>query len=191
MDSYIAGEWLKTGDVGHIDEHGRIFITGRAKDVIIRSGHNIDPAVIEEALLRHDAVELCAAVAQPDPYAGELPVAFVQLRPGTSCDMDELMQIAIAHIPERPAFPKHIWQVERFATTATGKILKPPLRCIAAERVVKEALATLDAKIELEAMAGDTAIKLHASVSDASQETIEKIKACLSSFHLPYELVTK
>jgi fatty-acyl-CoA synthase len=192
LDAFLPGGWLKTGDVGHIDEEGRIFITGRAKDVIIRSGHNIDPAVIEEALLHHPAVELCAAVGQPDPYAGELPVAFVQLRPGMACSMDELMQVAIAHIPERPAFPKQIWQVERFATTATGKILKPELRCRAAEHVVKQALHAIapDAQLELRATAGDTAIKLHVTMTGAKVEAAEAIRNCLASFRLPYDLVT-
>jgi fatty-acyl-CoA synthase len=192
LDAFLPDGWLKTGDVGHIDEEGRVFITGRAKDVIIRSGHNIDPAIIEEALLSHPAVELCAAVGQPDPYAGELPVAFVQLRPGMSCSVDELMQIAVTHIPERPAYPKRIWTVERFATTATGKILKPELRCIAAEHVVKEALVAIapDANLELRATAGDTAIKLHVTVSGASEDTIAEVRNHLASFRLPFDLVT-
>lgn len=192
-DAFLPGGWLKTGDVGHIDEDGRIFITGRAKDVIIRSGHNIDPAVIEETLLLHPAVELCAAVGQPDPYAGELPVAFVQLRPGASCDMDELMQLATKHIPERPAFPKRIWQVERFATTATGKILKPELRRLAAERVIGEALRMIaaDAKqLEVRGIAGDNATRLHVEVSGASADQVENIRKTLTSFRLPFDLVT-
>ncbi len=192
-DAFLADGWLKTGDVGHINEDGRIFITGRAKDVIIRSGHNIDPAVIEEALLRHPAVELCAAVGQPDPYAGELPVAFVQLRPGTRCDMDELMQIATTHIPERPAFPKRIWQVERFAMTATGKILKPELRRLAAEHAVKDALAIFaqdTSRLDVTAIAGDAATSLCVDVEGASPATLEAIRKSLASFRLGFELRT-
>lgn len=192
-DAFLAGGWLKTGDVGHIDSSGRIFITGRAKDVIIRSGHNIDPAVIEEALLQHPAVELCAAVGQPDPYAGELPVAFVKLRPGAQCDTDELMELAKQHIPERPAFPKRIWQVERFATTATGKIQKPELRRIAAERVITEALAPFAAQttqLEVRGIAGDNATRLHVEVSGATQGQVEMIRKTLASFRLPFHLVT-
>jgi fatty-acyl-CoA synthase len=192
-DSFLKGDWLKTGDVGHIDEDGRIFITGRAKDVIIRSGHNIDPAVIEEALLRHPAVELCAAVGQPDPYAGELPVAFVQLRPGASCTMDELMQVANAHIPERPAFPKRICQVERFAMTATGKIMKPHLRRLAAEYAVTDALNVFvndTSRLDVTAIAGDTTTSLRVEVEGASTATINAIRKTLASFRLAYELRT-
>ena len=58
--------WLSSGDIGHIDAEGRIFVTGRAKDVIIRSAHNIEPGMIEEALMRHPAVALVAAVGEPD-----------------------------------------------------------------------------------------------------------------------------
>ena len=193
-ESYLAGGWLKTGDVGHIDGNGRVFITGRAKDVIIRSGHNIDPAVIEEALLRHPAVELCAAVGQPDPYAGELPVAFVQLRPGTSCAIEELMDIAVAHIPERPAFPKQIWQVERFMMTATGKILKPELRRIAAETVVGHALSVLVppmCRLAVSATAGDTGTSLRVEIEGAPSETIEAVRRSVASFRLPFDLVVQ
>ena len=100
----------------------RVFVPrGARKYVIIRSGHNIDPAVIEEAILRHPAVALCAAVGEPDPYAGELPVAFALLRPGAQCSEGDLMKIAAEHVPERAAAPKRVWIVEAFDMTATGK----------------------------------------------------------------------
>ena len=61
-----------------------LWITGRAKDLIIRGGHNIDPMAIEEVFFQHPAVALAAVVGEPDAYAGELPVAFVQLKPGAA-----------------------------------------------------------------------------------------------------------
>ena len=79
--NYLGDGWLLTGDLGWLDDSGRLFLSGRAKDVIIRGGHNIDPAGIEDALMRHPDVQLCAAVGQLDPYAGELPVAYLSLRP--------------------------------------------------------------------------------------------------------------
>jgi fatty-acyl-CoA synthase len=76
--------WLVSGDLGHVDAQGYLHITGRAKDVIIRGSHNIDPGLVEEAFLAHPAVALCAVVGEPDAYAGELPVAFVTLKPGAA-----------------------------------------------------------------------------------------------------------
>ena len=95
------GGWLISGDIGHVDAAGRVFVTGRAKDVIIRGAHNIDPGVVEEALLRHPQVLLAAAVGEPDEYAGELPVAFVVAKPGATLDAGELLAVAAPHIAER------------------------------------------------------------------------------------------
>ena len=130
--------WLNTGDIGHVDARGRVFVTGRAKDVIIRGGHNIDPALIEAALMRHPQVRFAAAVGQPDEYAGEVPVAFVVLEAGASVTMDELLEFAKPHIPERPACPKRIDVVSQLPLTAVGKVYSPGLRLRAIERVVVE-----------------------------------------------------
>ena len=72
--------WLRrSGDLGRIEQaNGEVYVTGRAKDVIIRGGHNIDPANIEDVALNYPGVEaLAAAVGRPDPYAGETPILFV------------------------------------------------------------------------------------------------------------------
>jgi fatty-acyl-CoA synthase len=139
--TFEGGGWLITGDIGHVDAEGRIFITGRAKDVIIRGAHNIDPQAIEEALLQHPAVLMAAAVGEPDEYAGELPVAFVSLRPGAMVDPAELSAFANARIPERPAYPKRIQVIDALPVTAVGKVFKPRLRALACERVLRERLA--------------------------------------------------
>ncbi|MBR46780.1 MAG: acyl-CoA synthetase, partial [Rhodospirillaceae bacterium] len=81
---------LNSGDLGYKDEAGRLYLTGRSKDMIIRSGHNIDPAMIENAIATHPAVALAAAVGMPEDYAGELPVCFIELRPGETTDADSL-----------------------------------------------------------------------------------------------------
>ena len=135
--------WLVSGDLGHVDADGEVHVTGRAKDVIIRSAHNIDPAMIEEALLQHPAVQLAAAVGEPDAYAGELPVAFVQPRAGMSLDLAELARFIAARIPERPALPKRIDAIDAMPLTAIGKIYKPALRRIATERALAAALEPL------------------------------------------------
>ena len=131
---------LNSGDLGYTDEQGRVHIAGRAKDLIIRSGHNIDPLMIENAMATHPAVALAAAVGMPDAYAGELPVCYVALRPGAQASADELQAHAQQTIGERPAWPKQIHVVEAIPLTSVGKIYKPQLRCDAAQRQVQQLL---------------------------------------------------
>jgi fatty-acyl-CoA synthase len=101
--SFTPDGWLITGDVGFIDTQGRLHLSGRAKDLIIRSGHNIDPKMIEDALGAHPAVALCAAVGAPDAYAGELPVAFATLKPGSLVTEVELLAFTAERVDEGPA----------------------------------------------------------------------------------------
>ena len=84
--------WLRSGDLGRIGEEGEIYVTGRAKDVIIRGGHNIDPTAIEDVALRFPGVGLAAAVGRPDAYAGETPMLFVTPSPGAAVDRDALAE---------------------------------------------------------------------------------------------------
>lgn len=137
----LADGWLATGDLGRLDPDGYLWLTGRAKDLIIRGGHNIDPAVIEDVLAAHPAVALAAAVGSPDPYAGELPVAFVSLRPGAEVEADALRAFAAERITERAAVPVAITVLEEMPVTAVGKTFKPPLRVLAAEASLYRHLA--------------------------------------------------
>ncbi len=148
-DLFHEGRYLRTGDLGRVDGDGYLWITGRAKDLIIRSGHNIDPGEIEEALLAHHDVAFAGAIGQPDAYAGELPCAFVELVEGGSVSAEELMEHCKVHIHERAAFPKHIEVLDELPKTAVGKVFKPDLRKRAIRRVYGEALekAGLDARI--------------------------------------------
>ena len=132
--------WLVSGDIGHVDEEGIVFITGRAKDVIIRGAHNIEPALIEEALMRHPDVQFAAAVGAPDEYAGEVPVAFVVPRPGAVIDTQALLDFARQYIAEPPAHPKRIDLLDALPLTAVGKVYKPGLRLRAIERVIVDRL---------------------------------------------------
>jgi fatty-acyl-CoA synthase len=134
--------WLNTGDLGRLDQDGYFWLTGRAKDLIIRGGHNIDPAIIEEALQRHPAVELAAALGKPDAYAGELPVAFVTLRPGCIATEAELLEHARAHVPEGPAAPRFVRILDKMPVTAVGKIFKPTLRETVSCEAVAECLSS-------------------------------------------------
>ncbi len=147
--SFTPDGWLITGDVGFVDAQGRLHLTGRAKDLIIRGGHNIDPKVIEDALGAHPAVELCAAVGAPDAYAGELPVAFASLKPGAQVSEQELLAFTAERVDEAPAKPKRITILERMPVTNVGKIYKPELRTLATGAVVQ---ALVDQVYGLKAM---------------------------------------
>ena len=129
----FEGGWVISGDLGHLDDEGRIHITGRAKDVIIRGSHNIDPGLVEDAFLAHPAVAQCAVVAEPDPYAGEVPAAFVVLRPGAALTADALLAEVAPRVYERPACPKRVVLVPALPLTAIGKVFKPALRLQAIE----------------------------------------------------------
>src|SRR5439155_27012616 len=140
-NAFTADGWLATGDLGWIDAQGRLNLTGRSKDLIIRSGHNIDPKVIEEALGAHPAVELCAAVGAPDAYAGELPVLFATLVPGASASEAELLTFAAQRVDEAAARPRSVTIIDSMPMTNVGKIYKPELRLMAARAVIDALVA--------------------------------------------------
>jgi len=136
----FEGDWLISGDLGHIDAEGRLFVTGRAKDVIIRGAHNIDPAMIEDALLGHPDVAIAAAIGQPDAYAGELPVAFVTLKAGATVSGEDLRRYLEPVVSEPAALPKYVAILPDLPMTPVGKIYKPALRLLATRRAVESAL---------------------------------------------------
>ncbi|MGW4912736.1 acyl-CoA synthetase [Streptomyces sp. NPDC004270] len=132
--------WLDTGDLARINEDGFIHLTGRAKDLIIRGGHNIDPAVIEDALLAHPDVTGAAAVGRPDHHSGEVPVAFVTLAPGATVTGADLKAWAAEHVAESAAAPKAVSILDALPVTAVGKPYKPALRADATRDAVGKAL---------------------------------------------------
>jgi fatty-acyl-CoA synthase len=136
----VRDGWLDTGDLGHVDADGYVYLTGRAKDLIIRSGHNIDPRVIEEALLEHPGVTAAAAVGSPDAYAGEVPVAYVVLADPGAFDEAGLLEWAAKTIGEPAARPRRIYAIPAIPVTAVGKHFKPALAADAARRAVAGAL---------------------------------------------------
>ncbi|WAC43790.1 acyl-CoA synthetase [Pseudomonas sp. SL4(2022)] len=152
---WVDGDWFNTGDLGRVDADGYIWLTGRSKDLIIRGGHNIDPQMIEDALHKHPAVALAAAVGKPDEKAGELPVVYVQLKPGIQVSEAELLTHAAEHIPERAAIPKDAWVIDAIPLTAVGKTFKPALRFDAITRVYQAALTELDAHLRVEVLSDD------------------------------------
>jgi fatty-acyl-CoA synthase len=140
-EGIVRDGWLDTGDLGCVDADGFVYLTGRAKDLIIRGGHNIDPRVIEDGLLRHPAVAAAAAVGRPDRHSGEVPVAYVVPADPGRFDEAELLAWSGTAIGEPAARPKRIYPIETIPITAIGKHYKPALAADAAARAVTEALA--------------------------------------------------
>ncbi len=185
---------LNSGDLGYKDAEGCLRIAGRSKDLIIRSGHNIDPAMIENAMSAHPAVAMAAAVGMPDAYAGELPVCFVELRAEAKASEDELKEHAQETIGERPAWPKRIHIVDAIPVTTVGKIFKPGLRCEAALGVVKELMHDQfnlgDAEIEAVA-GGPRGMKITVLLSTAAQSSIPEVESALAAYLFEVEVGLK
>ncbi len=140
-DGIVRDGWLDTGDLGSVDADGFVSLTGRAKDLIIRGGHNIDPRVIEEALLRHPGIRGAVAVGRPDRHSGEVPVAYVVPAGPGRFDEADLLAWAADAIDEPAARPKHIYPIDAIPLTEVGKQFKPALAADAAVRAITEALA--------------------------------------------------
>ncbi|MCA1846419.1 MAG: AMP-binding protein, partial [Actinobacteria bacterium] len=124
----ISGDgWLRTGDLGTMDERGYCRIAGRVKDMIIRGGENIYPREVEALLFGHPAVADVAVVGLPDERWGETVAAFVRPAGGTAVDPAELFEFCREHLAAYKA-PRTWVTVEQFPTTASGKIQKYVLR---------------------------------------------------------------
>jgi fatty-acyl-CoA synthase len=177
--------WLISGDLGHVDAEGRLFITGRAKDVIIRGSHNIDPAIIEDALLQHPDVAIAAAVGAPDSYAGELPVAFVTLKAGATVNGEELRRFLTPIVSEPAALPRQVSILADLPMTSVGKIYKPALRVLAARHAIEMALAGAGLTPHaFEVAASEAEIIIH--VGDAANQ--EAAKRALVGMPIRYEV---
>ena len=172
--------------MGRIDEDGYVWITGRAKDLIIRGGHNIDPAEIEEALVQHPAVAVTGAIGQPDAYAGEIPCVYVELVEGASATVDELMAHCKSTVMEKAAMPKYVEILPEVPKTAVGKVFKPDLRKRAIERIYNEALEAAGSPARVTAVIDDKKRGLVAQVTrnDATEEDMTRI---LGAFTRPWE----
>ena len=123
----LDGGWLHTGDVGRFDEDGYLQLVDRIKDMIIRGGENIYPKEVENVLYGHDAVHEAAVVGRPDAVLGEVPVAFVTLRPSTTTTADELIEHCRGQLA-RYKVPADVTIVDALPKNPVGKIDKPALR---------------------------------------------------------------
>ncbi len=185
----FAGKYLRTGDLGRLDAEGYLFITGRAKDLIIRGGHNIDPAQIEEAMMRHPAVAFAGAIGQPDRHAGELPCVYLELVKGAAVTEAELADWAKAQISERAAIPKHVEIVDDLPKTAVGKVFKPELRKRAISRVLGQDLSEGKHAVRVREVVEDRKRGLVARLERTGPVDAEALSHFLGQYTLPWDWV--
>jgi len=178
--------WLDTGDLAWVDFDGFIHLAGRAKDLIIRGGHNIDPAVIESVLLAHPAVNAAQAVGRPDLHAGEVPVAFVTLAPGAAATPEELGAWAHDHVPEQAAAPKAVTVLDALPVTLVGKPFKPALRAEATREAVAEALRDLPSVTVVRGAVEDGAVVVVVGLAPGADET--SVREALERFAITWRL---
>lgn len=185
---WIEGDYLDTGDLGYLDEDRWLWITGRSKDLIIRGGHNIDPKMVEEALFRLPGVQDAAVVGAPDAHAGEVPVAYVVLRPGATASAQDVIDHAAKAVPERAAVPRHCYLLEEMPKTLVGKIQKNLLRVDAIERMFRTALAATEAGRDAQVRAQDRGSRgFHVDIAIRQGDPADPaIAAALRSFVIPH-----
>ncbi|MFJ2756411.1 acyl-CoA synthetase [Nocardioides sp. NPDC087217] len=179
--------WLDTGDLARIDAEGFVHLAGRAKDLIIRGGHNIDPAIIEDALLSHPEVTAAQAVGRPDVHAGEVPVAFVTLMPGATATTAELRDWARDNVAEQAAAPKSVTVLEAMPVTDVGKPYKPALRADATRDAVVAALAGVDGVAEVRGLVEDGGVVAEIETTTGLDEA--HVKDALGRYPIAWRLV--
>ena len=189
-NTYIEEHYFRTGDLGRLDNEGYLWITGRAKDLIIRGGHNIDPAIIEEALCKHPMVAFVGAIGQPDARSGEIPCAYVELTEqaymNKSVSISELVEFCKEHIFERAAIPKYIEIMQELPKTAVGKVFKPDLRKKALTRVYNKALRAAQLDVVVNEVIDDKKKGLIAELSPSPNVSDEAITNVLGKYTRPW-----
>jgi long-chain acyl-CoA synthetase len=130
--SVLAGGWLHTGDIGHLDDDGYLYVVDRKKDLILRAGFNVFPRDVEDVLLAHPAVALAGVVGRPDVRLGEEVVAFVSLRDGAVVTSEQLVEHARRHLAATK-YPRQIKIVPAIPLTSVGKLDRKKMRQWAAD----------------------------------------------------------
>ena len=125
----LRGGWLHTGDIGHFDADGFLYVVDRIKDLIIRGGLNVYPRDVEEALLEHPDIVGAGVVGKPDPKMGEEVVAFVQLRPGAALAVDDVIAYAREHL-SAAKYPRDVRIVDALPLTSVFKLDRKRLRTL-------------------------------------------------------------
>ena len=125
--AYDAEGWFRTGDLVYHDEDWYFYVVDRKKDMFISGGENVYPAEIEAVIYQHPAVHMCAVIGVPDPKWGEVGLACVVLKPGTSPTKEELIAFMQDHLA-RYKVPKSVEFLSELPISAAGKILKRELQ---------------------------------------------------------------
>ncbi|MDM8516229.1 acyl-CoA synthetase [Desulfobacterales bacterium HSG16] len=196
---WLSDGWFNTGDMGREDKDGFFWLTGRQKDLIIRGGHNIDPAIIEEALYKLEGVNTAAAVGRPDSHAGEVPVAYVTLKKNSKLSEDEIMAWARENISEQAAIPRDIIITDEIPLTEIGKVFKPALRNDVAKKLFESELSIMEdltselvVDIEEDKRHGTCAmIYLTPSSGVDSASIKEQIDGILAGYAIYYEVMIR
>jgi acyl-CoA synthetase (AMP-forming)/AMP-acid ligase II len=129
LEAFTPDGWFRSGDVGRLDADGRLAITDRLKDVVIRGGENISSMEVEALLARHPAIAEAAVVGVPDERYGERVGAFLLLRPGADAPSVADLGTHFADLgAARQKTPEHVWVVDDFPRTPAGKVKKHELR---------------------------------------------------------------
>jgi long-chain acyl-CoA synthetase len=123
----LRNGWLHTGDVGHIDQKGYLFVMDRKKDMIISGGSNIYPREVEETILEHSAVQEVAVIGVPDPLWGESVKAVVVPKPGAKLTDQEIIAFCRGRIASYKK-PRSVEFVESIPKNAYGKVVKREIR---------------------------------------------------------------
>jgi len=186
LGKLVDGCWLDTGDLARVDADGFVYLAGRAKDLIIRGGHNIDPAIIEDALLAHPQVTAASAVGRPDVHAGEVPVAYVTLAPGATVTEEELRDWASQRVPDRTAAPKTVTVLDALPVTAVGKPYKVGLRADATRRELRAALDPIAGVRDVDATVEGSSIVAVVTVSPSADQAA--IKAIVGRYAIQSRL---
>src|SRR5579859_3058053 len=126
-EAALRGGWLHTGDIGHLDADGYLYVVDRKKDLIIRGGFNVFPRDVEDVLLEHPAVAMAGVVGRPHERLGEEIVAFVSLRPGTEATAEEITEFTKGRLAAHK-YPREVNIVDAVPLTSVGKLDRKALR---------------------------------------------------------------
>jgi len=189
--------WFNSGDLGRQDADGYFWLAGREKELIIRGGHNIDPALIEESIYKMDDVIMVAAVGRPDAHAGEVPVAYVEIAENSNITREDIMNWAKNNIGERAAIPKDVIITDQIPLTAVGKLFKPALKWDITKRLYTEELKTLGDLATIEQInvgenklyGTSVSITLKASENVKLEEIEKRVSKILALYPVHYDLI--